>query len=321
MRIIKIVGMIFFIGMSLINLGRVQSCENDLWNIPDMNVGRSFRGNQSRTVLPIAHKYNQFVGLVEPTLIQHFSSERLTYHHPNDNLMRQNIIDLVILPDVSKTLLTVNLDSQMLASFMESYFRGNKKLEETVINQSTRNYVLPDQMVWSVYSKENNQFVGVIFSDTVSPWDAYQKAPRGELHDFYVEDIRKNTYINIAYAVNPTCQNRGYATEMTLALIEILFPYTTAEVIQHTSVDTNIASAYSATKCGFLMKGVVGDENFRILRKSSQERLIDKSDPIEAFTLNQNRAQFEARKVKFTEIRMRSGTFPDMDGGESYSGS
>jgi hypothetical protein len=99
-------------------------------------------------------------------------------------------------------------------------------------------------------------------------------APRGELHSMYKQEISNLPYLNILYAVHPDCQRNGYATEMTLGLIERFFKYSTAAVFVHCSLPDNIASAKSAGHCGFLEKGTNKYGVFRIIRKSTLQKLL-----------------------------------------------
>lgn len=131
-------------------------------------------------------------------------------------------------------------------------------------------YRLPSLITWEVVKTSTNEFVGILFAEVCPQNYGKYVAPQGDLHDFYVDDIRKHTYVSIGYAVDPQHQNQGFATEMSLGLIETFFQHTSAEVILHCSFEENIGSKRSADKCGFIMKGKNDQGDFRVLRKASQ---------------------------------------------------
>ncbi len=214
-----------------------------------------------------------FTGIGSPSPLKAFASARLTYCLP-EKQMKKDIIHLVSNEQISKTLLSISctLTPEKIFSLR---FWNNKKLKEIIAIDSSSSYSLPDTLLWGVTSTINNQFVGFIEAEYITPRGADKRAPEGDMHQFYVDDIKKNPYVNISYAVSPEHQRQGYATEMSLALIEILFQHTNTEVAVHVSDKANIGSIRSANTCCFLDKGQIDGEDFRILRKSSQLRLLD----------------------------------------------
>lgn len=217
-----------------------------------------------------------FTGFGAPSLLKEFKSERLAYCLP-DKQMKKDIIRLVSDEQISKTLFSTSC-TQTPEKIFSSRFWNNKTLSRINATGNSSSYSLPDGLLWGVTSTLNNQLVGFIEAEYITPRIAEKRAPEGDMHQFYVDDIKKNPYVNISYAVSPEHQRQGYATEMSLALIEILFQHTNTEVIVHISIEANVGSAKSANTCCFLEKGLVDGENFRILRKSSQLRLLDGSE-------------------------------------------
>lgn len=213
-----------------------------------------------------------------PGAFEQFSSERLTYRFP-DLQAGVNLMNLALSPNISKMLFGDDVSSNQMVSLMNGYLGCSSQLRENF--KGTKSYSIPKDLLWGVTLKENNELVGMVFAQFVSPHEASQIAPEGNLHKFYKDDIQKNAYVNIAYAVDPTHQRKGYATEMSVALMEVLFSHTNAEVILQKSIDSNIGSNKSAEICCFIHKGVSQGENFRILRKSSQLRLLEGSENLQ----------------------------------------
>lgn len=224
--------------------------------------------------------HNELIGFGDSVVFQEFSSERLVYRFPGSPQC-QEIINLVSLPEISRTLFSGTSDphSMMISRIMNDFFRGNDRLKSRKTTEGVKNYDLPNEMIWCVSSKTDNQLIGAIFSEFISSYHAEKRAPEGELHEFYKNDMTNNTYVNVAYAVSPQHQRQGYATEMSLAVMGMFFQHSTADVIMHTSDENNIGSMKSADTCCFLSKGMADGEIFKILRKSSQLRLLEESKP------------------------------------------
>lgn len=225
--------------------------------------------------------YNELIGFGDSLQFKEFSSERLIFRMP-DKEQCQKILDLISLPEVSRTFFSnvSDINPMKIARTMDSYFIGNDRLKSIKNSGGSKCYTLPDELIWCVISKANNQFIGTINIAFVSSYHADKCAPEGDLHNFYKKDIENNTYVNIAYAVSPQHQRQGYATEMSLAVVGMLFQQSSADVIMHNSDENNIGSIKSANTCCFLEKGMAHGEIFKILRKSSQLRLLEETIPL-----------------------------------------
>ncbi len=221
-----------------------------------------------------------FVGFGSTLLFHEFSSERLNYRLPDEQLQKE-IINLVSSEEIFKTYYRggSTLTADRVRSDMEYSFLNNKKFKSLKISGILSTYTLSSKLFWGVTSKIDNQLIGTISYHFIHPWEAEKSAPEGDLYEFYKKDIKKNIYVSIAYAVSPQHQRQGYATEMSLALIGTLFQHSNAEVIVHSSIEGNIGSERSAKTCCFIHKGISHDENFKILRKSSQLRLLEEREP------------------------------------------
>lgn len=126
----------------------------------------------------------------------------------------------------------------------------------------------------------------------------------------------------MAYAVHPDHQRKGYATEMSLALIEVLFSHSNAEVILHTSYSSNIGSGKSADICCFKEKGIKHGEVFRILRKSSQLLPSMKNETTDVLTQPNTEGGLRLEKQVFDlihseNISMNIFNRSDLDNGPS----
>ena len=223
-----------------------------------------------------AHPSCIFLGCESDTLILfgplshliEFSSERLTYSLPKKE--RYNpIIAFVSRPEIAEKLYQEK-DQPHIERMIRYDFKKNDEITNIRELAYKKAYRLPSHITWEVVKTSTNEFVGILFAETLPQNYGKHVAPQGDLHDFYVSDIKKHTYINIAYAVDPQYQNQGFATEMSLGLIETFFQHTSAEVIVHCSFEGNIGSRRSADKCGFIIKGKNDQEDFRVLRKASQ---------------------------------------------------
>lgn len=215
------------------------------------------------------HNQSNLVIFGSPTVFLEFSSERLTYRLPKDTT-QQAIIDLCMKPEVSKTLFR-DEEQSSIATILEPFFKMNLSLQNRAEPEFSTKNPLPWGMMWEVAETSTNQFIGMLVIHCVTSDHMKHSAPSGDLYDFYVDDQSKNLYMNISYAIEPCHHNQGYATEMSLTLIQKLFQYTNADVILHGCHPENLGSAKSATKCGFTFKGIGSGEEFRLLRKTSQE--------------------------------------------------
>jgi ribosomal-protein-alanine N-acetyltransferase len=65
--------------------------------------------------------------------------------------------------------------------------------------------------------------------------------------------------VEIAYAVHPNEQGRGYATEAACALADYAFVTSTVQIVRAHTLPENDASARVLSKCGFAFAGEVVD--------------------------------------------------------------
>lgn len=65
--------------------------------------------------------------------------------------------------------------------------------------------------------------------------------------------------VEIAYAIVPSCQGRGYATEATSALLELTSADARVRVVRAHTLPTLNASGRVLTKCGFTHTGTIVD--------------------------------------------------------------
>lgn len=211
--------------------------------------------------LVVSVNAGEFVATSTPDNIKSFSSERLSFSHP-DNTLKNGIINLVSKSEISNSLFSEGEDP---IETVQDYFSSSDSLSNGNVNIP---YTLPTNMLWGAYDKTGTNLVGLIIGEYISSQYAAVVAPQGEKRDFFIRDIRQNTYFNISYAVDTPYQNKGFSKEMTLALKDMIFNYTNANVLVHISKPTNTFSSKSATSCGFSFEGTREDGTvFRILRK------------------------------------------------------
>lgn len=190
------------------------------------------------------------------------ASERLTYTLVKEEDI-QEIHGLLCKEKVNAPLFRgVPKRSQTLKGFIQLSVRYNNDFIcqsfrlDSKANTATAKIPLPSRLMWRVGKREDNAMVGILLLD----WCAKAKGsfPSGEDQDkFYANDVKKNIYINMAYAVDPIHQRQGFATEMSVTVMKKFFNDTTANFFIHTCLPDNMGSAKSAEKCGFEKKGQV----------------------------------------------------------------
>lgn len=215
----------------------------------------------------------ELVGVSSPSIFERFETERLSYRLVEKGDCAE-ILAFMSSPGISEKLYDTETDASQKEEILNRFCNGTEQLREIFATKKV--FHLPRDMLWIASLKRTNQFIGFI-GYTVAPMAL---APLGDLHYTYAMDMHRVPYIDINYAVEQESQRQGFATEMTTGLIPLFFQYTTAVAFIHCSHPDNTGSAMSATRCGFLEKGINGDGNtFRILRKSIVQAELHDDNP------------------------------------------